>query len=129
MDSVVVIECPQQEVVVQQQPPIEPTVNVSSSQNETIIREEPPIEPLVQVITGPEWISANKTLVETNPIFTWSSGKVTRIDYLSGNYKTFTYNASGILTQSDYIIGATTTRKIFTYNADGALSYITQTQF
>ena len=51
---------------------------------------------------------------------------LTRIDYDSGNYKTFTYT-SGVLTQLDYVVGAVTTRKTFAYNPDGTLASIDQT--
>jgi hypothetical protein len=59
---------------------------------------------------------------------TYTGGLLTRVDYDSGNYKTFTYT-SGVLTQLDYVVGATTTRKTFNYNPDGTLSSITQTIF
>ena len=63
---------------------------------------------------------------ETGPSLTYTSSILTRIDYDSGNYKTFTY-ASGVLTQLDYVVGAVTTRKTFNYNPDGSLASIDQT--
>lgn len=51
---------------------------------------------------------------------------LTRIDYDSGNYKTFSYT-SGVLTQLDYVVGTVTTRKTFNYNPDGTLASIEQT--
>lgn len=65
---------------------------------------------------------------EAGPLFTYSGGRVSRIDYDSGNYKLFTYT-SGVLTRLDYIVGATTTRKTFSYNPDGTLAEIVQTVF
>lgn len=67
------------------------------------------------------------TQEETSPVFTYTSGVVSRIDYDSGNYKTFTYT-SGVLTQLDYVIvGDSTIRKVFTYNEDGTLASIAET--
>jgi hypothetical protein len=65
---------------------------------------------------------------EYDPVLTYTSGVLTRIDYDSGAYKLFTYD-SGVLTRLDYIVGAVTTRKEFTYNLDGTLASITQTSF
>lgn len=65
-------------------------------------------------------------LVETDPVFTYSGGRVSRIDYASTNYKTFTYDLEGRLTQLDYVVGATTTRKTFNYNLDGTLASVEQ---
>lgn len=63
--------------------------------------------------------------VETDPVFTYSDGRVSRIDYASGAYKEFTYTL-GVLTQLDYVAGAVTVRKAFTYSPDGTLAAITQ---
>ena len=62
---------------------------------------------------------------ETNPAFTYTDSRVSRIDYASGAHKLLTY-AAGVLTQLDYVVGAVTTRKTFTYNPDGSLAEITQ---
>lgn len=62
---------------------------------------------------------------EKGPEFTYSSGKVSRIDYDSGNYKVMTYTA-GVLTQIDYHRGAETIRKTFNYNVDGTLDEIVE---
>jgi hypothetical protein len=65
---------------------------------------------------------------ESSPVFTYASGRVSRIDYASGNYKLFAYTA-GVLTQLDYVRpGQTTIRKVFAYAPNGALSSITQTE-
>lgn len=69
---------------------------------------------------GPAWEP------ESGPAFTYTDGRVSRIDYDSGAYKTFTY-AGGVLTQLDYVVGSVTTRKAFAYNPDGTLAAITQT--
>lgn len=61
----------------------------------------------------------------SDPTFTYTAERVTRIDYASGAHKLFTYTA-GVLTQLDYVVGAVTTRKTFTYNPDGSLASITQ---
>ena len=66
-------------------------------------------------------------LVETGPAMTYTGSLLMRVDYDSGNYKVFTYNGSGVLTQLDYVIGAATTRKTFNYNPDGTLASIDQT--
>jgi len=66
---------------------------------------------------------------ETDPIFTYTDNRVSRIDYASGNYKLFTYTL-GVLTQLDHVRpGDTTIRKTFTYNPDGSLASIAQTEF
>lgn len=65
---------------------------------------------------------------EKSPSFTYAGDHVSRIDYVSGNYKTFTY-VSDVLTQVDYVRpGNTTIQKVFTYNPDGSLDFITQTE-
>lgn len=64
---------------------------------------------------------------EVGPAFTYTSGKLSLITYDSGNTKEFTYDGSGRLSQIDYVVGATTTRKTFAYNPDGSLSSITET--
>jgi hypothetical protein len=62
---------------------------------------------------------------ETSPAFTYTAGRVSRIDYASGAYKLFIY-AAGVLVQLDYVVGAVTTRKTFTYSQDGSLAAIMQ---
>jgi len=63
---------------------------------------------------------------EQSPVFTYTAGVVTRIDYASGNYKLFTYTA-GALTQLDHVrTGEQTIRKVFAYNPDGSLASITE---
>jgi hypothetical protein len=63
---------------------------------------------------------------ESGPVFTYSSGVLSRVDYDSGNYKTFSYS-SGKLTQVDYVKSGTTIRKTFFYDVDGSLAEIIQT--
>jgi hypothetical protein len=62
--------------------------------------------------------------VETNPVYTYTSGNLTRIDYASGNYKVFTYT-SGNLTRIDYVKGSSTFRKDFVYDLSDNLTQIT----
>ena len=63
---------------------------------------------------------------ELNRSFTFVSGKLTRIDYASGNYKLFTYSGER-LDQIDYIKGATTYRKVFNYDVSGNILSISHT--
>jgi len=62
---------------------------------------------------------------ESNPSFTYTDGVVSRIDYLSGNYKVFTY-VDSVLTQLDYVMGSTTKRKTFNWTNDGILANIVE---
>ena len=62
---------------------------------------------------------------EKGPLFTYSSGLVSRIDYDSGNYKLFTYSL-GVLTQIDYYKGSSHIQKTFSYNGDGTLHEIVE---
>ena len=65
---------------------------------------------------------------EAGPAFTYTHGRVSRIDYASGAYKAFTYGAGGELAQLDYVTDAGTTRKSFEYNPDGSLAAIEQVE-
>jgi len=64
---------------------------------------------------------------DKSPIFTYSSGLVSRIDYASGSYKLFTYSGT-VLTQLQYVLPGRTITKVFTYNGDGTLASIAQTE-
>lgn len=64
-----------------------------------------------------------ETTGETNPVYSYASGNLSRIDYASGNYKLFTYS-SGVLTQVDYVKATNTYRKVLSYNPDGSLANI-----
>lgn len=78
---------------------------------------------------------ADKTTVEDlkldqsgrSPVFTYSAGTLTRIDYSNGTYKLFTYSG-GNLSQLVYNKLYVTITKIFTYNPDGSLANIQQTE-
>lgn len=96
---------------------VEPPVDVLVV---TLGDQGPPGPPGEQGPAGPAWTP------EAGPAFTYTDGRVTRIDYDSGAYKTFTYTA-GVLTQLDYVKGGVITRKAFAYNPDGTLGSITQT--
>jgi hypothetical protein len=61
---------------------------------------------------------------EINPVFTYTSGALTRIDYDSGNYKTFAYT-DGVLTTLVYVKDTETITKTFNYT-DGVLTSITE---
>ena len=58
---------------------------------------------------------------EVDPVYTYVSGTLTRIDYSSGNYKLFTYDLSGNLTQLDFIKASITYRKAFAYDISSNL--------
>lgn len=64
---------------------------------------------------------------EKSPVMTYSGGDLSRIDYASGNFKTFTYSG-GNLSQLVYTLAGRTITKVFTYNIDGTLASITQTE-
>ena len=76
-------------------------------------------------IPGPRGIPGPGQAAEKDPVFTYSAGLLSRIDYASGAHKLFTYTA-GVLTQLDYVVGVVTTRKAFFYNPDGSLHHITE---
>lgn len=62
-----------------------------------------------------------------SPIFTYTAGNLTRIDYSNGTYKLFTYSG-GNLSQLVYNKLYVTITKVFTYNPDGSLANIQQTE-
>jgi len=64
-----------------------------------------------------------------NPEITYSSGRISRIDYSNGSFKVFSYDAlNGYrLDYFDYTNEAVTTRKQLVYNLDGTLHEIVQT--
>lgn len=78
---------------------------------------------------------ADKTAVEDlkldqsgrSPVFTYTAGNLTRIDYSNGTYKLFTYSG-GNLSQLVYNKLYVTITKVFTYNPDGSLANIQQTE-
>lgn len=57
----------------------------------------------------------------------YMSGVLTRINYASGNYKTFSYGTGGELVRIDYTKGAVTTRRTITYTPEGNVASITDT--
>lgn len=59
--------------------------------------------------------------VKNEPTFTYTDGKLTRIDYPTGYYKAMTYNADGTLNEVDYN-GVFTKTMVWT---DGALTGVT----
>ena len=64
--------------------------------------------------------------VEINPEFSYTNGNLTRIDYDSGNYKTFEY-ADGALSILTYYTAEKVITKNF-YYTNGALTSIVQTE-
>lgn len=65
---------------------------------------------------------------ETGPRLTYdpSSGRLSRIDYDSGNYKILTYNAEGRLSVVDYVLGTRIKRKSFVYASSGAVEEVNE---
>lgn len=64
---------------------------------------------------------------DKSPSFTYSAGRLTRIDYSSGHYKLFTYTGDA-LTRVRYFLAGRTVTKDFTYNPDGTLASVSQTE-
>lgn len=64
---------------------------------------------------------------DKNPVYTYAAGVLTRVDYASGNYKTFSYSG-GRLSQLQYVLAGRTMTKVFSYNLDGTLASISQTE-
>jgi hypothetical protein len=74
---------------------------------------------------GVTWKSYNaEDAVPINPVFTYTSGRLTSIAYGGGESKTFTYT-SGLLTRLDFTKNGVTIRKTFNYTL-GILTSITQ---
>lgn len=64
---------------------------------------------------------------ERNAVFTYSEGLLSRIDYISTNYKLFVYS-DGNLSNLDYVRQEGTFRKQFFYDNAGNLTGITYLQ-
>lgn len=87
----------------------------------------------LQVVQGRLYSADNKiahkdeftAAEETDPVFTYTSGNLSRIDYASGNYKLFTYDLAGNLTQLDFVKSSITYRKVMQYDLDFNLTDIT----
>ena len=63
---------------------------------------------------------------ESSPIMSYTNGRLSRIDYASGAYKTFTYNPNNSVTQVASVRPQFTLTKTMVYNVDGSLHQITQ---
>jgi len=63
---------------------------------------------------------------ERNPVFTWTDGRVTRIDFSSGAYKLLTYNPNDTLNTTSAVNAYFTLTKTFHYNVNGTISHITE---
>lgn len=64
--------------------------------------------------TTPQYIINGSSVVLAEPSFTYTDGKLTRIDYPSGYYKELSYNVDGTLASVDYNGEHT---KTFTYSS------------
>lgn len=71
-----------------------------------------------------QWVNRSP---DKSPVYTYSGGNLSRIDYPSGNYKLFTYFGSR-LTQLQYVLAGRTVTKVFSYNPDGTLASVSQTE-
>ena len=58
-----------------------------------------------------------------NPVFSYTLGKLTRIDYDAGAFKNFTYDISGLLTNIEFFFDGVTRLKTFNYTS-GVLTSI-----
>jgi len=56
-----------------------------------------------------------------SPVMTYDTGRLTRVDYSNGAYKTFSYTG-GKLTQVHLVKDGTTRVREFSYNPDGTLA-------
>jgi hypothetical protein len=63
---------------------------------------------------------------EHSPIMSYTSGRLTRIDYASGAYKTFTYNPNNSINEVSSVRPQFTLTKTMVYNVDGSLDRITE---
>lgn len=106
------------------------SINPASS-IESLIEIPAPITSVIggpgsQGLPGPPGPPGDGESAEIEPAFSYVGGLLTRIDYVSGNYKTFSYTA-GLLTRIDYVrVGGPTVRKTLSYNPDGTLAAIDQ---
>ena len=71
-----------------------------------------------------QWVNRSP---DKSPVYTYSGGNLSRIDYPSGNYKLFTYSGSR-LTQLEYFLAGRTVTKVFSYNLNGTLASISQAE-
>ena len=76
---------------------------------------------------GAPGASANDAAI--GPDLTYTSNRLSRIDYDDGSFKRFTYDdlIGGRLDYFDFTKGAVTTRKQLVWNLDGTLQRIDQT--
>ena len=103
---------------------------------EKVSDNEVPVESIinqyvtVQAPSGPPvgegGVSEFDDINELDRVMSYVDGNLVRIDYQSGNYKTFTYTA-GNLTQVDYVKGSVTYRKTMTYDGLGNLTSVVYT--
>lgn len=63
-----------------------------------------------------------------DPTYTYTDDDLTRIDYATGEYQTFEYNAEGDVTVIDVVTTTGTTRFTFSYNADGSLHDVVESE-
>ena len=61
-----------------------------------------------------------------SPMMTYDTGRLTRVDYSNGAYKTFSYTG-GKLTQVHLVKDGITLVREFSYSPDGSLAGVTET--
>ena len=64
--------------------------------------------------------------IDKSPSYTYTAGKLTRVDYSNGNYKILSYTGTALTSVVHYRDNVTIT-KSFSYNLDGSLASITET--
>ncbi len=62
---------------------------------------------------------------EVDPVFGYTDGVLTRIDYASGNYRLLSYTY-GLLTYIDYVTAGGATRKTLNRDGQGVLVSVTE---
>ena len=62
-----------------------------------------------------------------SPQLTRVAGKLTRVDFADGSYRTLTRDANGRVSQVDQVRGGVTVRQVLSRDANGALTGVTET--
>lgn len=82
---------------------------------------------LIPVLVGPPGpAGGGDDLI--NPVLTWAAGRLVRVDYEGGAFKTLAYSDGQLATLDTSRPGQPTLRKTFSYNPDGTLAAVTQTE-
>lgn len=79
------------------------------------------------VIVGIQGPAGASNAPPINPVFSYSGGALSRVDYSDGSFKALEYDAGhgDRLDYVDFTRGATTTRKTIAYNGDGTVHAVT----